>query len=111
MTAVRTARVVPLGVRHACAVRAVRPDRATGTTTVESDCGAHLVPGLPDAVAGAVATSGLRRTSHLLIVVEGGTATCSVAGITRSPVRRPLSLGAALALADRGVRAFLVAEG
>ena len=111
MTAVRTARATTASEHRWGTVRAVRADPATSTTTIHSDCGPHVVPDLPDVMGGVVATSGLRRTHHVLIVLDGGTATCTVAGITRAPVRRPVSLGAALALVAEGVPAFLVAEG
>ena len=110
MTPVRTLRVASSGDRHGCTARALRVDRTTATTTIDSDCGGYVVRGLPDASGAAVATSGLRRTHHVLLVLHGGATTCSVGGTTRVPGRRPVGLGAALALSAPGVPGFVVAR-
>lgn len=72
-----------------------------------SDLAVIALPGAPDPRCGGAASLGLRRVHHVTIDVRPVGVTCTVAGITRAPVRRRVTLGTALALAGRGVPTFV----
>ena len=92
-----------------CRIRQVTVDDHDVGTVLETGCGSLHVAAVPDPVRAGLATAGMRGLHHLVIDVSGATATCTVAGRTRRPVRRRLPLTAALALAAQGVPAFLTA--
>lgn len=99
--AARTPTSRPARVLH------LRRDGTTSTAVLGGGLPDLVLDGSPDPRLADVATVGLRRLHHVRIAIDRAGPSCTVSGSTRTPVQRPVPLGAALALAERGIPTFV----
>ena len=70
-----------------------------------------LAPATPDQRGAEAGAAGLRRLQWVRLHLSADVPFARLAGTTRHPQVRTLTLGAGLALAERGVPAYVVGEG
>lgn len=97
----------PRRARGAARVRDVASDGRTSIVSLGASQTGIVVRGAPDEDLARLAVTGLRRIHHVYIDTARGDAICTLVGSGRSPVRRRVPVGAALALASQGVPTYI----
>lgn len=94
-------------------VRRVTSAGDGSVVTVEGPDGLRdiALPCTPDGAGATMAKAGLWRLQWVRLHLDGDASFARLAGTTRHPHVRTLPLAAALALAERGVPAYVAGEG